>query len=220
MAILKHLAPIREFVESVLRHEKVLVTSSVLVLLVGIAQNFSPAGHRILFVVLYVATLVIGFFVAFYRAWDEQRLEKEKAIAALPGTLSREWKELENRFTQLINFGVRAQYFHHCLNRRDVWDFQGASSLYTDQLESLSEMAGKLLIASGRIQLPAETNGVINNQWRWLYFVKATYSYLGEFEEAAEITEDNKEHTIIMWHAHDVAQLSAQACLKCAALEL
>lgn len=218
--MVKHLESFFQFLHSVIRHWRTLLTSSFVVLGVGVAQNFSPPGHELLFAALYASVGVVGLFAASYQAWNEQRREREKALAALPSELSSEWKEMEKRFTECINSGVRAHYFHYCLDGRDLWDFQGSSSFHTEQLKLLCEMAGKLLMKSTRLKLPDIVAATANNDWRWLYFVKTTYSYLGTFQEAAEVTKDDKQHTIMEWSVHDIAQLSAQACLKCAAVEL
>jgi hypothetical protein len=130
----------------------------------------------------------------------------------------KEWADLEKRFAEYTRSGVRAHWFHHSLNEKKYWDLQGATSLYSDPVKSLCEIGGKLLLASPRIQLSDETKAESSNEWRWLYFLKALYPHAGRYETAQEGSED-KWFSIMMWSADNLAQLSAQACLKCAALE-
>ena len=81
MAVLPRLRSVFQFIGAVKTHVRVILTSSLLILAVGLAQTFGPAGHTLLYGAAYAAIIVIGLFVAFYRAWNDQRLEKEKAIS-------------------------------------------------------------------------------------------------------------------------------------------
>jgi hypothetical protein len=68
-----------QFMRSVIRHWGSLVTSGAIIGAVGL---WDAIGHHVPSGI-YWAILIVGLFIAFYRAWNEERIAKEKAYEEL-----------------------------------------------------------------------------------------------------------------------------------------
>ncbi|HEX6821684.1 MAG TPA: hypothetical protein VF123_06490 [Candidatus Sulfotelmatobacter sp.] len=160
---------------------------------------------------------VLLIFIAQFEVWNQERIEKEEALELANTPAVADWKELENRFRQYVHSGARAHHFHYCSTKENKWDLQGTSLADEDVLQSLCTLAGKRLGKAQNLELTDEIKSAPNHCWRWLYFLKATYSISGKQDWA--YSGDGQHIEIICWNLSNLAETSAQACLKCAALE-
>lgn len=208
----------------------VLLTSSLLILALGIAQSLGPPGHTLIYVLAYSAIIVVGLFVAFYRSWNEQRLEKEKAIGgkneaeavAARASKSRdwntEWKECADRFTGYINSHVRAEYRRYTSRNELILEVSGDVRL-SKHLESLCRLTGEMLLASPVVSsaLPSEIRAEPDAKTRWLLFLKAR----GEMRMDVPLYETigDKQFGIYRGSIVNLAESSQLACIDCAANE-
>src|SRR6185437_10030061 len=97
MKIHQSLVPIIQFANSVREQWGTLVTSGALIGCLGIWQ---ATGHSLNPSVYWIIAIG-GLLIAFYLAWNEQRIEKERLIAANEKSsraTTVEWKELAERF--------------------------------------------------------------------------------------------------------------------------
>ena len=98
----------------------------------------------------YAAIIVAGLFVACYRAWDEQKLEKEKVLAELAKSsriTSGDWKELAARFEKIANADVSAQWTHWSHGNRNFFYINGTRESVAI-CEELCRLAGTMLAKS------------------------------------------------------------------------
>lgn len=125
------------FLRDVVRHWGSLVTSGAIIGAIGIWQ---ATGHHVRGSV-YWAIAILGLFVAFYRAWNDERVAKEKAlagkseaeVAATCASKGRdwntEWKECGDRFKGYTNSGVRADWSRSALRNEETWNTAGDTLL-------------------------------------------------------------------------------------------
>lgn len=83
MIVSPRLVPILQFANSVRRHVKVFLTSSLLIFALALIQTFGPTGHTFLYASSYAVIIVAGLFTAFYRAWNDERLASKLSVPAV-----------------------------------------------------------------------------------------------------------------------------------------
>ena len=202
-----------------------LWTSSLALLLVGIMQGFSPPGHAVWFIVAYAVIAVVGLFFAFYRAWNDQRLAKEKALTALaelarPSRVtSEDWTGLADRFKE-IGLDVSAQWQCNRRNNQTIsedWNFSGQ---YQKPCEALCKFAGALLLKSPNV-CPTLSHSALQQlspAWRWLFFLKENHKATDLGAGMALAGGDGTNY--FSERISNLAPVSARVCMECAALEL
>ncbi len=206
------------FVREVLRHWGALVTSGAII---GTISIWQATGHRVNGGV-YWAVAIVGAFIAFYRAWTEERVAKEKAIAiARPsGTTTTEWKDVADRFERQSNF-VSAQWVHWSYGNRDFWNLSGGSQQDRAECENLCRLAGAMLAKSPHAssELSGNNSDSLN---RWLNYLKDNHRALdvGRAYNATETLDSGDKNVIIGGVISHIARISAAVCIHCAAREL
>jgi hypothetical protein len=216
MKIYQPLIPILQFANSVIKHWGALVTSGALI---GCLNFWQSAGHYVNPNVYWVIAIA-GLFVAFFRAWNDQRLEKDKLLAAsakTPEARSAEWKELADRFQKICTFGSADWQCNRLDNQTtyEAWRFSEATGSHC---ETLCKYAGKLLLRSPTIspQVSDLARRQSNQSWCWLFYLKENHRCTESAYPA--IGEDGTIYSV--GRISNVAGVSERICLECAAQEL
>src|SRR5579864_2016065 len=206
------------FIWAVLRHWGAIVTGGILIGLLGIWQG---TGHHVAPTVYWIVAIV-GIFVGCYKAWNDERIATEGALAALnaeSGTTSPEWKDLAGKFEN-VGLGVSVQWQCNRRNNQTTFENWTFSGTHRKPCETLCRFAGTLLAKSPNISSRVSALALKQSDpaWRWLFFLKENY---GELDPRGGTPPIDSDGTIyLMGTISNVAVVSARICMECAALEL
>ena len=216
------------FLRAVARHWGSLVTSGAIIGAIGISIGIWEAtGHHVPAIV-YWAIGVVGLFFAFYRAWNEERNAKEKALAARTDAeviaakardWNTEWMQYGDRFKEYTRWFVRANWQKHAYwNNEEGWELSGDPAT-CNHLGSLCRLIGEFLLASPAVSssLPAELRSQSDAIARWCAFLKSR----GEMRQNLPVYEEieGKTFGIYTGSIENLADASQRACIDCAAME-
>jgi len=219
------------FIWSVARHWGALVSGGVIIGLIGILQGIGchipPA--------VYWVIAIVAIFVACYMAWNEERIQKEKAIAELGElklanasaargnrSFSQEWKELSGKFEK-VGLDASAQWNCNRRNNQTILETWSLSGTYRKPCETLCKVAGTMLLKSPNACLGMSefARGQSDPVWRWLFFLKENHDAMSSNSPFGGLPPTDNEGTIyLMGRIPNLAQVSALVCTECAALEL
>jgi uncharacterized membrane protein len=199
-----------QFIKSVTHHWGVLVTGGVAIGVLGVWQG---TGH-VVKPWVYWLVAIVGLFVAFFKAWNDQANEKEKALAKIAERaeasaafpIAIEWKELAKEFRQLPR-RIRADW-----NRNR--DGEESWRMFHPECEALCKLAGAMLARSPKV-FP-EPHPETDTLFRWLGFLKKEKN-LSDIQYGIE----QPEGKVVLFGSLDgVAEMSAAVCIECAAKEI
>jgi hypothetical protein len=206
-----------EFANALRKHWGGVVTSGVLVGLLGIWQG---TGHAVLPAV-YWAVAILGLGVASYRAWlaeNTLRTELESAASGLTTMRdwSGDWKELADKFERYAAHRIRADW-QHSSQGGNQWRVCGGSNDATRNCESLCKLAGALLLTSPGVssELSMDIRSEQDKLLRWLYYLKEKVG-LTSTQYALESVGEKKT-VLVFGSISSLATVSATVCIECAA---
>jgi hypothetical protein len=229
-----------QFIRAVVRHWGSLVSGGAIIGFLGIWQG---TGHRVPPTVFWIVAIV-GIFVACYLAWNEERIAKEKALAAIAELelteareataraeaslhtserdWSTEWKELTVRFEKLpkhTEAQLQTDRMHGQITSEE-WRVSGyAESMHT--CEALCRYAGTLLLKSPHFssKLSVRIRNEQNPAWRWFFFLKESCNAADIKDTIASLTNE-QGYSFKSEVIREIPVVSARACIDCASLEL
>ena len=213
---------VSQFLEAVVKHWGVLVTGGFAIGVLGIWQG---TGHPVRPWVYWIVAIV-GFFVASFKAWNDQVNETEKALtkiaeiqrelAALPR--APEWQALASRFEKLPN-DLRADW-NRGSDGIESWRICGGARI--EECESLCQLAGAMLLRSANVavNLSEAIRSESDQIYRWLYFLKETQRGLRDYQYGLEQEEDGTKKPFYYGSIRELARLSYTTCIKCSVVEV
>jgi hypothetical protein len=156
-------------------------------------------------------------------AYDREVIEAIVGRPAAPTITTRDWpgdwKELEGRFRQCAKSGVYAEFFQEAPGGTEHWTILAPSRPADgSDCRSLCKLAGRLLVKSPgvsrslSIDLRSEPDDVL----RWLYFLKGNNG-LTNIINGNRIDHGEVVATSVTGRIMDLANMSARACIECAA---
>jgi hypothetical protein len=225
MATMGAMLPIRRFI-SAIGADWLARMSGPLTVPFTVAAFFLPSTvAKISFTIL----AVIAALITCFRIWNTAETEKEQLRAELAEAKkadapardwNAEWKELSGKFEK-VGLDVSAQWQCNRRNNQTIFENWNLSGTYRKQCEALCVFAGALLLKSpnaspGLSELARQQSDPV---WRWLFFLKENHNALSS--GLGSLPQIDSDGTIyLMGHISNLAVVSAQACMECAALEL
>jgi hypothetical protein len=192
--------------------------------LIGALGMWQGTGHPINPAVYWIVS-ILALFVALFLAWNDQRLEKEKAIREneqLKGKRDwyQAWLQCAEKFKPFGHARVSARWHHHGHSHEEGWELFPSDNSDSRHLQSLCLLAGQSLLVSPAVSLavaktvkPSTTP--IN---LWLDFLRV----LGETRSADRYQVEIKGEFYVIENEtiSNLAEAAERACIECATIEL